>query len=145
MFTSFRNAAAMVVCSLFASEYSYAQSTHDIWNHHIQAWTARSADGIVADYSDDSVLVVNNQTYPGIGEIRNAFTQLFKIFDNGQNRIDTPTIFDRIVYITWHFTPNEKLEQYGTDTFVIEKGKIVFQTIASPLYDLYPIAHAPIN
>ncbi|MCX6116734.1 MAG: hypothetical protein NT027_04275, partial [Proteobacteria bacterium] len=69
----------------------------------------------------------------------NVFVQLFKIFDDGVNRIDSPILIDRFVYITWHFTPSGMKEYFGTDTFVIEDGKIVLQTIASPLYDIRTI------
>lgn len=116
-----------------------AQSTNDVWNHHIQAWEVRSVDDIVSDYSDESVLILNNQIFKGRDQIANVFTQLFGIFDAGSNRIDTPIVLDRFVYITWHFTPTNKQEFFGTDTFVIEGGKIVLQTIASPLYDVLPI------
>lgn len=114
-------------------------STADVWNHHIQAWEARSVKDITSDYTDESVLVLNNRIFKGEDQIANVFTQLFKIFDGGVNRIDTPILFDRFVYITWHFTPTGKQEVFGTDTFVIEDGKIILQTIASPLYDLFPI------
>ena len=114
------------------SAIAFNRSTTDVWNHHIQAWEARSVDDITADYTDESILVLNNQLFKGQDEIANVFTQLFKIFDVGVSRIDTPLLFDRFVYITWHFTPTGKQEFFGTDTFVIEGGKIALQTIASP-------------
>ena len=116
-----------------------AKSTNEVWNHHIRAWETRSVHDIVSDYSDDSVLVLNNHVFKGQDQIANVFTQLFSIFDAGTNRIDTPVVLDRFVYITWHFTPTYKQEFFGTDTFVIENGKIVLQTIASPLYEAFPI------
>lgn len=116
-----------------------AQSTNEVWSHHIRAWEARSVDAIVSDYSDESVLVLNNQVFKGRKNIANVFRQLFSIFSAGANKIDAPQVFDRFVYITWHFTPAGKQEFFGTDTFVIEDGKIVLQTIASPLYDVFPI------
>jgi ketosteroid isomerase-like protein len=112
-----------------------SQTTNEVWTHHIEAWQARSLDAIVSDYNEDSVLILNNQVFKGTRAIKNVFAQLFGIFDHGQNRIDTPVLSGRIVYITWHFTPTGESEFFGTDTFVIEQGKIAVQTIASPLYD----------
>lgn len=117
----------------------FAQSTSDVWNHHIQTWQARDLDGITSDYSEDSVLILNNEVFQGTAAIRRVFEQLFQIFDHGENRIDEPVLHGRIVYITWHYTPAIDKEFFGTDTFVIEDGKIAVQTIASPLYEAYPI------
>ena len=128
-----------LIATSFGASIARAESTENTWKHHIQAWEARSVSAIVSDYSDESVLVLNNQIFKGREEITTVFTQLFRIFDNGSNRIDTPLLFDRFVYITWHFSPTNKPEFFGTDTFVIEDGKIILQTIASPLYELYPI------
>lgn len=116
-----------------------APSTDQVWQHHIEAWSNRDLNGIVADYNDDSVLVLNGKTFKGPTEIRSVFTQLFEIFDHGQNKIDPAFLQDRFVYITWHFTPNHNQEFFGSDTFVIEKGKIVLQTIASELYEQFPV------
>ena len=123
----------------FMSSFAFGASTEGGWNHHIKAWEARSIEQIVSDYSDESVLVLNNRIFKGREEIAHVFSQLFRIFDNGVNRIDTPVVLDRFVYITWHFTPTGGGEHYGTDTFVIENGKIVLQTIASSVYELLPV------
>jgi len=82
---------------------------------------------------------VNNQIFSGNEQIATVFSGLFQIFDGGSNHIETPIVLDRFVYITWNFTPQGKAEFFGTDTFVIESGKIVLQTIASPLFYLFPI------
>lgn len=123
----------------FVTTLAYAKTTKEVWEHHIQAWEMRSIPKIVSDYAENGILVLNNKTYKGHAQIAKVFTRLFEIFDGGSNRIDTPVIVDRIVYITWHFSPNGQKEFFGTDTFLIERDKIVFQTIASPLYDSYPV------
>lgn len=138
MFTKFKKVFFGVFMASMLSGSVHAQ-TEDVWSHHIRAWESRDLDGIVSDYSDDSILILNNQVFRGPTAIRKVFAQLFSIFDHGSNRIDTPVLIERIVYITWHFTPTGDSEFYGTDTFVIENGKIAVQTIASPLYEKFPI------
>ncbi len=113
--------------------------TEIVWQHHIDAWGNRDLAGILADYDETSLMVVNGKTYRGLAEIRFVFESLFRIFDNGQNRIDPALIDGRLVYIMWHFTTNGHSEFFGTDTFLIEDGKIKIQTIASPLYDAFPL------
>jgi predicted SnoaL-like aldol condensation-catalyzing enzyme len=117
---------------------AFAQSTADVWQHHIKAWEARSLDEIVSDYDESSVLILNNKVFRGTAAIKTVFADLFNLFDHGQNNIDAPTLQGRIVYITWHFMPPNEQEFFGTDTFVIEDGKIAIQTIASPLYNSRP-------
>ncbi|MFF7234643.1 nuclear transport factor 2 family protein [Streptomyces sioyaensis] len=118
------------------------QATADVWKRHIDAWGKRDLDAIMSDYAEDAVLVLNNQTYEGRPAIRKVFTRLFEIFDQGKNNIDPPTIKDRLVYITWHFTPRAHQTVFGSDTFVVENNAISYQTIASPLYGKYPVPKA---
>lgn len=143
MFKKFKKVVLGSVLGGFLSSSAMAQTTNEVWTHHIEAWQARSLEAIVSDYNEDSVLILNNQVFKGTNAIKNVFTQLFGIFDHGQNRIDTPVRPGRIVYITWHFTPTGESEFFGTDTFIIEQGKIAVQTIASPLYDKFPISNVP--
>lgn len=114
-------------------------TTEAVWSHHIAAWDARDLESIASDYGDDSILVLNGQMFRGRLAIKSVFGQLFQIFDRGQNRIDSPLLDGRVVYITWHFTPANQAAFYGTDTFLIEGGIIMVQTIASPLYDEFRI------
>lgn len=123
----------------FMSLEAMAQSTQDVWQHHIAAWDARDVDEIVSGYGEESILIINSKVFKGPEEIRSVFTRLFQIFDLGSNKIDPPVLDGRTVYITWHFTPKADAEFFGTDTFVIEDGKIRIQTIASLLYERYSV------
>jgi hypothetical protein len=109
--------------------------TPTVWKHHISAWEARNLDEIVSDYDEKSILILNGEIFKGPAQIRSVFTSLFKIFDQGTNKISPPTIIENIVYIQWSFTPQGSQEFDGTDTFIIENDKIKIQTIASKLYD----------
>lgn len=135
--------AALVSFGLATAQVVMAETatTDQVWQHHIQTWGARDLDGLVSDYTESSVLILNGQVFKGTKAIRSAFVQLFQIFDHGENRIDPVILEGRMVYITWHFKPDQKTEQFGSDTFVIEHGKIQVQTIASELYDLFPVRH----
>ncbi|MBM7116841.1 nuclear transport factor 2 family protein [Archangium primigenium] len=124
---------------LASSSHAAPPSTQEVWRHHIQAWEARDLAAITADYTDGSVLILNNQTFRGKAAITSVFRQLFQLFDQGQNVVDTPTVDGRTVYITWHFTPKGEGTFFGSDSFVVEKGKIQIQTIASELYLGHPI------
>ena len=115
------------------------QETEKVWKHHIDAWDARDLDGIMEDYCEDSIFIGNNKVYKGLAEIRGIFASLFDIFDHGENIIDPEVIIKELIYITWNFTPTDDDSYFGTDTFVVENGIIIYQTVASLLYDKYPI------
>lgn len=117
--------------------YDTTAETKKVWERHIEAWDARDLDGIMADYREDSILIRNNRVFKGIAEIRGVFDGLFGLFDNGKNIIDPAALEEEVIYITWHFTPDNDREYYGTDSFVVEKGVIKYQTIASLLYEKY--------
>ena len=121
--------------TVFMSAGAMALTTQEVWQHHIDAWVNRDLDAIVSDYDHSSVMILNNRVYKGQGEIREVFKNLFLIFDQGSNQITPATIEGRVIFITWRFTPIADRQYLGTDTFIIEKGKIKVQTIASDLYD----------
>ena len=106
--------------------------TQEVWQHHIDAWTARDADEIVADYTDDSVVVLVDRVYRGKAEIRGLFVKLFETFDKAEkHEIDPALVVGKIVYLTWRATIEGIEYPLGTDTFVIEEGKILYQTITT--------------
>jgi ketosteroid isomerase-like protein/quercetin dioxygenase-like cupin family protein len=107
-------------------------TTQQVWQHHIDAWTARDADGIVSDYTDDSVILVGKDVYRGKAEIRALFVKLFGIFDRAErHEIDPAVVVGKIVYLTWRARIDGTEYPLGTDTFVIEAGKISYQTITA--------------
>ncbi len=134
---------------LFLPIFSQAEKTanqtkkfptvEEVWQHHIESWVKRDLDAITADYDKDSFMIINNVIYKGPKQIKKVFATLFKTFDDGKNRIDPVIIKGRVIYIVWYFTPKGDKEYFGTDTFIVENGKIKVQTIASLLYKKFPI------
>ncbi|MEL7036506.1 MAG: nuclear transport factor 2 family protein [Cyanobacteria bacterium J06592_8] len=115
------------------------EETKKVWQHHIQAWDAVDLDAIMADYSEDSILILNNTVKKGIEPVRNVFANLFDLFSKGQNIIDPEVIEEEVIYITWHFTPEAEggTCYFGTDSFVVQNSIIKYQTIGSSLYEKY--------
>lgn len=116
-------------CSVFAKTYS-TPSIEAIWNHHIAAWNKRDVKAITDDYSENSVVVVNNNLYKGKKEIEDLFLKLFSTFDKAtEHQIDEAVIIGKIIYITWRAKIDGIYYPLGTDTFVVENGYIAYQTI----------------
>lgn len=117
------------------------KTPQEVWEHHIQAWSNQDIPAILDDYADDAFLIVNNKVYLGSDEIKNVFNQLFVLFSKGENKIDPAVVRDEVVYILWNYKLSGFQEAFfGTDSFFILNGKIKAQTIASKLYDSFPIS-----
>lgn len=137
--TVLKTMSLAVLLSVSLTTHGAAKTTDEVWQHHLDAWGKQSVKDIVKDYDDKSTLILNNQIFKGEEAIGHVFTQLFKIFNQGTSRIDTPVIQDRFVYLIWYLTPKGQSEFLGTDTFVVEDGKISLQTITSPIFKIYPV------
>ena len=133
-----RKWAMMSLGLLWMSTAAFADDSTEIskkvWDHHIATWQSRDLDGLLSDYNDDSAVIIVNKVYKGKPQIRKAFEFLFQTFDRATAQtIDPTTIEGQIVYITWNAEIDGIKHPVGTDTFVIENGKIFYQTITSDL------------
>jgi len=110
-------------------------ATQRVWDHHIVAWKSRDVEAILSDYTEESAIIVVNKVIRGRKAIGDLFRQLFDIFDKvdkpDDHQIDPATVVGKVVYITWRVKIGGVDYPFGTDTFVIDKGKIEYQTITS--------------
>lgn len=115
--------------------------TQKVWDHHIASWGAKDLDAILSDYDESAFVIVNNNVFQGHDQIKSVFTQLFELFSHGNNQIHPAVVKAQTIYITWRFTPDGFGAFVGTDSFVVIDGKIQAQTIASELYEMFPIKY----
>ncbi len=109
-------------------------STESVLNHHLEAFSAGDADAIMEDYTDNSVLIAQDATLTGKDQIRGLFESFFNgpfkpgTYEFGMDKVG---ISGPIAYIAWH-SKNEGVEfKLGTDTILVENGKIAIQTLAA--------------
>lgn len=108
------------------------RQTQEKWKRHIDAWNARDLDMILSDYSEVSVVIVNNKIHRGVNEIRALFAKLFDAFDRAKEHEIAPAVIQgRVIYITWRAIIDGRGELLGTDTFVVDEDQISYQTITS--------------
>jgi ketosteroid isomerase-like protein len=106
--------------------------TEKVWNHHFTAWGKKDLDNVILDYTEDSVVVVTGKAYRGTKDIRALFQHLFDVFDVATEAHFSPAFIDgKLIYITWDATLYGKSYPVGTDTFFIENGKILYQTVTN--------------
>jgi hypothetical protein len=112
--------------------------TKKVLDHHIQTFQANDLEGVMADYTEESVLITPDRTYKGLAEIRKNFVEAYKALPtNGTTMTVTKSVVNRdVAYIVWKAVTPTLEFKYATDTFVITDGKIVSQTFAG---DIVPV------
>lgn len=104
------------------------RTPEEVFAHHGQALGAEDLEGIVADYSDDAILVLQKQVYRGKDGARQVFTQL--LGDVPQAKWELGTVFaDDVLYLEWKATGGGRKVEDGIDTFIFRDGMIRVQTV----------------
>ena len=108
------------------------ESTAKVLDHHWQAFGANDLEAVMADYTDESILITPDKTFKGLKEIRDNFVFAFTIFPKGKStlKLRKSIVQQEVGYITWEATTPKTKKSFNTDTFIIHDGKIVRQTYA---------------
>jgi len=116
--------------------------TQKVLDHHIQTFKANDLEGVMADYTEQSVLVTPDRTFKGLAEIRENFIGAFKALPTaGTTMTLTKTVVTgNVAYMVWKAVTPTLEFKYATDSFIVVDGKIVSQTYAG---DVVPVA--PVN
>jgi hypothetical protein len=111
------------------------RTPEEVFAHHGKALGAEDLEDIVADYSDDAILVVQKQVYRGKDGARQVFTQL--LADVPQAQWELATVFaDDVLYLEWEATGGGRKVEDGIDTFIFRDGMIRVQTV---VYTVHPV------
>ena len=102
---------------------------------HLNSFGNNDLEALMADYTEQSVLITHDQTYNGVGEIREFFTALMNHFPKNHSnfKLDKLVVREELVFIVWHATTPSLKVALGTDTFIVRDGKIHQQTFAGQL------------
>ena len=116
--------------------------TKQVLEHHMQTFMKNDLDGVMSDYTEESILVTPDRTFAGLTEIRENFVGAFQALPtNGTTLTNIKSVATRDVgYVVWKATTPTLEFKYATDTFIIRDGKILRQTYAG---DVAPVAAAP--
>jgi hypothetical protein len=105
--------------------------TETVVRHHLEAFLRqKGVSAIVADYDEDARFVTEGRTYRGKREVHGFFADFIASLPAGAMdhfTLRSLRIERNIGYITWSVGSDIPL---GTDTFVVDDGKIVSQTFA---------------
>ncbi|MDT7555224.1 MAG: hypothetical protein QOI16_3764 [Pseudonocardiales bacterium] len=108
-----------------------SSATEAVVRNHLQAFLEqRGIPAIVDDYDESAQFFNEARIYRGKHEIGGFFTGFIDSLPAGAiDRFSLTSLLvdGGIAYITWHVEDEIPL---GTDTFVVQNGKIVSQTFA---------------
>jgi hypothetical protein len=112
--------------------------TKRVFDHHVQTFQQNDLDGVMADYTEESILITPDQTFRGLAEIRENFVNAFEALPtNGTTMTITKSVvIGDVAYMVWNAVTQTLEFKYAMDTFIIVDGKIVSQTYAG---DVVPV------
>jgi ketosteroid isomerase-like protein len=108
-------------------------NTEEILNHHINCFRQGDLVGLLSDYSETSILEVPTAQLCGLEKLRNVFTIMFEEFGKGEMKFEIlrTSISGNYAYIFWTAQTKDNNYHAGSDTFIIQNSKIVFQTFTA--------------
>ena len=106
-----------------------ARTPQEIFQHHAGALVAGDLDGILADYTDDSVYITPRGDYRGLDEIRQAYVEFLAELPDA--KLDVPRlVFEGdVLYLEWTAEAPTVRVTDGTDTFVFSDDVIRVHTL----------------
>jgi hypothetical protein len=108
------------------------EKTKEVLDHHWVAFQQNDLEETMKDYTEESVLITPDVTYRGLAEIKENFEKAFAAFPKGSTvmTLTKSIVVKDVGYIIWNAkTPTFELP-FGTDTFIVQDGKIIRQTYA---------------
>ena len=110
-------------------------TTQDVLDHHLKALMAGDVDEVLADYAESSVLATQDATVRGLSALREFFVgAVTELLPPGSRLELTAQVVDGDhAYIVWNGESEKYRLLFGTDTFVVRDGTIVFQSFAGQI------------
>jgi len=111
------------------------KATQDVLKHHLKCFGKGDLAGTMSDYTAQSRIFTPDGLLRGTETIRKFFVSMFEefakpglSFEMLRQEVDGDT-----AYIVWKAETVDNYFDLGTDTFIVQKGKIVTQTFAGKL------------
>ncbi len=102
--------------------------------HHLTAFGGGDVNEILADYTEESVLITPDGASRGLAAIRPFFEYCVDVLPPGSDfQMIKQVIEGEVAYIVWKAESAKVSVSLGTDTFIVRDGKIVLQTFAIAL------------
>ncbi|OBG29887.1 nuclear transport factor 2 family protein [Mycobacterium sp. 852002-51057_SCH5723018] len=104
------------------------RTPQEVFAQHVKAVVEGDLDAIVADYTDDSVVITPAGAFHGRDAIRAAFVALLDDLPNAAWDIKTQIFDGDLLLLEWAAEAAVNRADDGVDTFVFRDGMIWAQT-----------------
>ena len=119
---------------------SPGRSTKEVFEDHLRCRSKGDLEGdIERNYHPDLVLMHVNGVERGHAGIRKSGHRLQQQLPNMRYEVRAKHVHGDYAYLEWRATSSRNRVSDGADSFVIEEGKIIFQSIH---YSLEPVEGA---
>ena len=110
-------------------------TTLAVFQHHSKALGENNLDDLMADYTEESIVITPEGSYSGLVEIRKAFVEIVKAFPTIGSKFNVikTAVKNDMFYVFWSAKTPVVEYTFATDTFIIQGGKILRQTFAGNL------------
>jgi ketosteroid isomerase-like protein len=110
-------------------------STKDIIDHHLTAFGERDLTGVLSDYAPDAVFFTPHGPVRGPDAIKPLFQAMIAEFakPGAVFNMKQQFIEGDYAYILWTAKTADNVYELGTDTFVVQGGKIVAQSFTGKI------------
>jgi ketosteroid isomerase-like protein len=110
-------------------------TTQDVLTHHLNCFGKGDMGGTMADYTAESRLFTPQGLLRGSEAIRGFFGRLFEEFAKPGMSFEMlwQEVDGDTAYIVWKAETADNRFELGTDTFIVQNGKIVPQTFAGKI------------
>ena len=106
-----------------------ARTPQEIFAHHGRALAAGDLDEIVADYTDDSVIITSAGAARGKDGVRSVFVKLLEDLPNASWDLKSQIFDGDVLLLEWAADSAVNRVEDGVDTFVFRDGTIWAQTV----------------
>jgi len=105
------------------------RSAEQTIREHIAFLQAGNLDAAMCDYADEAVVVLPGQVISGLDNIRGGLAGVGALLGGALPEIQTLTATPNVVLLTFTAFGTPCIIPDGSDTYVVEKGHIVTQTV----------------
>jgi len=110
-------------------------STKEVVDNHLKSFGERDLQGVLSDYGPGAVLFTPEGPLRGIGAIRPFFQAMLAEFGKpgAAFSLKHQSVEGDYGYILWTAETADNVYGLGTDTFIVQDGKIVVQSFAGKM------------
>lgn len=106
--------------------------TKTVLKHHLSAFGNNNLDEIMIDYTEESTVLTDKGALNGLDKIQQFFEEMFGLIPTGSHfEMKQLTISATAAHIIWASKSAAADIPFGTDTFIIENGKIKIHTVSA--------------